>query len=471
MSTARSTGIGAFSFIVMTLLLLSSVSAANPLFDEPSYVFALDVPILCETADFNCDGNEDFLVTSCAPSMLNIFLGAGDGTFSLVQQTIPFDIGTISVCQLNSDAYPDLVVGKGTYRDMVYIYLGDGAGGFQQTSVLTDDYDSVNTGDLDGDGYSDLLLPHNLWIKVHLCDGEGSFITGSSYEVDYWGIAHLVFVPGDLNGDGFADVAFITVGGYRLGIMLGNGNGTLQQVYYNASSYENCADWATIEEGDYNEDGYLDLVATSGIGWAEDLVLINDGSGVFSTSDSLANTLAWAVAEDFDLDGHLDLAGSFTSIKIYKGWGDGTFGGGIYSNYPSHGQLGVADFDNDGDPDLVRLNYNFSPFDEDSVYVYLNNTIQLGIGEQEEAAPLPILSSNPFRSSLSISVQEMSDASITSIRVFDLSGREVTLIPVDEQGSATWNGDDSAGIEVPPGVYMLKPSGECDEVTSVVLKL
>lgn len=72
MSTARSIGIGAFSFIVMTMLLLSSVSAANPFFDEPSYVYEVNAPYLCETADFNCDGNADFLVTSYTPQMLNM---------------------------------------------------------------------------------------------------------------------------------------------------------------------------------------------------------------------------------------------------------------------------------------------------------------------------------------------------------------------------------------------------------------
>ncbi|MCD4707903.1 MAG: hypothetical protein K8S62_09210, partial [Candidatus Sabulitectum sp.] len=85
MSTARSVDIGAFSFIVITLLLFSSLSVANPLFDEPSYVFDLDTPYLCETADFNCDGNKDFLVTSYTPHLLSIFLGTGDGTFTCSQ--------------------------------------------------------------------------------------------------------------------------------------------------------------------------------------------------------------------------------------------------------------------------------------------------------------------------------------------------------------------------------------------------
>jgi len=257
MSAEKNICFGVFTFITMTLLLFSSLSAANPLFDEPSYVFDLDTPYLCETADFNCDGNKDFLVTSYTPHLLSIFLGTGDGTFTCSQNSFTFDIGSISLCQLNSDFYPDLVVSNGEDEETIHVYLGDGQGGFQLEEVLMHDHFSVNTGDLNGDGYSDLLLPYNItshyWIEVYLCDGNGCFLPDSSYEVENYGIAHLVSVPGDLNGDGFVDVAFIPSAGRRLGIMLGNGDGTLQQVYYNASSYENCADWATIEEGECSD--------------------------------------------------------------------------------------------------------------------------------------------------------------------------------------------------------------------------
>ena len=468
MKSIKSVGTGVSSFMVITLLLLSSVSAANPLFNEPSYAFDLDVPYLCETGDLNCDGNMDIIVLGGAyENYISVFLGNGDGTFSHSQFLSSFFLESLSICNLNADAYPDLIVGRGGNHEEIQVYLGNGAGGFEAGQAIMHDHFSVNTGDLNGDGYSDLLIPYNIsshyWIDVYLCDGEGFFVADSSYEVEDYFIAYSVSVPGDLNGDGFSDVAFIPMISYRLGIMLGNGDGTLQQAYYNAPSYGNCAISATIAEGDYNEDGYLDLAATCGLGWTEDMVLVNDGSGNFSNSDSLGSVIVWAIARDFDLDGHLDLAGSFPWIKIYKGWGDGTFGGSIYSNYPTYSQLGVADFDNDGDQDIVRLN--------DSVYVYLNETIQLGLEEPEELTPVSALSvsPNPFSNSLSLSVQNCSGNEI--VQVFDLTGRGIVQLPVDQAGNAFWNGVDCDGVSVPPGVYLIRAYNEEATLFSVILKL
>ncbi|MCK5132852.1 MAG: T9SS type A sorting domain-containing protein [Candidatus Sabulitectum sp.] len=453
MSTARSTGIGAFSFIVMTLLLLSSVSAANPLFDEPSYVFDLDVPFLCETEDLNCDGNMDIIVLGAYENYISVFLGYGDGTFSHSQFLSSFVLRSMSICNLNADAYPDLLVGRGGNHEEIRVYLGNGAGGFEAGQAIMHDHLSLNTGDLNGDGFSDLLLPYNVtshcWIDVYLCDGNGSFVPDFSYEVEDYFIAHSVSVPGDLNGDGFADVAYVPSVIWRLGIMLGNGDGTLQSEYFCGSSYGNCGDWSTIAEGDFNEDGHIDLAATSGNAQStEELILVNDGSGNFSTSDSLGNAIAWAIARDFDLDGHLDLAGSFPWIKIYKGWGDGTFGGSIYSNYPTHSQLGVADFDNDGDQDIVRLN--------DSVYVYLNKTIQQGVGGAENPEgnePVLSLLESPISSSSVIEIFIPTECDCR-ISTYDINGRLVGMIYEGLLSAGTneiqWNNE---GLS--PGCYFL----------------
>lgn len=455
-------------FFVVALIILSSASVANPLFDEPSFVFDLDVPKLCETADFNDDGNMDIVVLESYTNHINIFWGYGDGTFSHSQFFSNFIVGCMSICNLNADIYPDLVVGESPGE--IRVFLGNGAGGFEAGQAITHDHFSVNTGDLNGDGYSDLLLPYHVashyWIDVFLCDGEGSFSLGSSYEIENNGITQLLFVPGDLDGDGINDVAFVPFGSYRLGILLGNGDGTLQPEYYNGSSYGICGYWSTIAEGDFNEDGSLDLVATSGNAQEpEDLVLVNDGYGNFSTSDSLGNVMAWAIARDFDLDGHLDLAGSLAYIKIYKGFGDGTFGEALYSNYPAYNQLGVADFDNDGDQDIVRLS--------DSVFVYLNNTIQLGIDD----TPSDVLgtsttltnSENPISGSAEV-ILNLPVSSHCLVSIFDFHGREVETIQDGNLGVGEhvlpWDSE-----ELPQGCYTVMLSTEFDRVCSRFVKV
>lgn len=459
-------------FTSLSVIFWPTVADAQPLFDEPSYVYDVNEAFLCETADFNCDGNMDFVVTGYDPYTINVFLGAGDGTFIHTSQISTVLLGSISVCHINSDDYPDLVIGDS--NEIVRVFLGNGSGGFQQSQQMNISHFSVNTGDLDGDGDSDLLLPSyspfntdlaTQHLHVFLCDGEGHFELDSVYVIEVYEIAHLVSVPGDLNGDSCADVAFILAAGYRLGIMLGNGDGTLQPEYYTINDYDSCSDWATIATGDFNEDGHLDLATTSGASFSSPaLICINDGTGEFFASDSINDLRFWAIARDFDLDGHLDLGSSSPSTLLtIQGNGDGTFGD--YSIVgPSCGQLGSADFDNDGDPDLVRLN-------EGTVYVYLNNTVPQGIEEAEDPDPLMVLlaSPSPFSTGLSISVQNVSGGE--TVRVFDLSGREVTELPVDELGFAQWNGDNSGGVSAPPGVYLLRFGGGTGTASMMVLKL
>jgi hypothetical protein len=455
----------------LSIILWPSVTDAQPLFDEPSFVHDVNQAYLCETADFNCDGNMDFVVTGYDPYTINVFLGAGDGTFIHTSQISTVLPGSISVCHINSDDYPDLVIGDS--NEIIRVFLGNGSGGFQQSQQLNMYHSSVNTGDLNGDGYSDLLLPSyspfpffaTQYLHVLLCDGDGHFELDSIYAIEEYFIAHLVSVPGDLNGDTYADVAFILSSGYRLGIMLGNGDGTLQPVYYTVAAYDPCSDWATIATGDFNEDGHLDLAATSGASFSTPaLICVNNGTGEFFASDSINALRFWAIARDFNLDGHLDLGSSSPSnLLTIQGNGDGTFGD--YSIVgPSCGQLGSADFDNDGDPDLVRLN-------DGTVYVYLNNTVPQGIEEGGEPDQQVFLtaSPSPFSTSLSIIIQNVSGGE--TVQVFDLSSREVTELPVDELGNAQWNGEGSGGVSAPSGVYVLKVSGENGAVSIMVLKL
>jgi|GEM_PF-4936292 len=455
----------------LSIILWPSVTDAQPLFDEPSFVHDVNHAFLCETADFNCDGNLDFVVTGSDPYTLNVFLGAGDGTFIHMSQISTLPLSSISVCHINSDDYPDLVTGDS--NETIRVFLGNGSGGFQQSQQLNMYHSSVNTGDLNGDGYSDLLLPSyspfpffaTQYLHVLLCDGDGHFELDSIYMIEEYFIAHLVSVPGDLNGDTYTDVAFILGAGSRFGIMLGNGDGTLQPEYFTGSSYGLCMDWATIAAGDYNEDGYLDLAATAGVAQSTyDLVFVNDGSGIFTASDSLGRVMVWAITRDFNLDGHLDLGGSEPYLQIRIGYGDGSFSSNIFPTTHAHGQLGSADFDNDGDPDLVRLN-------DGTVYVYLNNTVPQGIEEGGEPDQQVFLtaSPSPFSTNLSISVQNCSWNE--TVRVFDLSGREVTELPVDELGNAQWNGESSDGVSAPSGVYVLKVSGENGAGSTMVLKL
>jgi len=479
MRTERITEKQGFICFLLVAILAPSMSLAQPIFGEPCFTFPISQPWLCETADFNNDGFDDFIVTGYSPNSLHTFLSLGNGTFSHVQYSLDCTPETFSIGKFNSDSYPDIVIGEGNSGDNIRVYLGDGSGGFQGSQVINMDHYSVNTGDLDGDGYSELILPHHSLIEgdaieyldVWLSDGDGHFTLDSTYTAGNFLFSHLVFAPGDLNSDGNVDVAYIPRSGYRFGILLGNGDGTLQPEYFTGVTNGVCQDYPTIAAGDFNNDGNLDMAASCGFGWTEHYVYLNDGTGYFLVSDSLDDEMVWLIARDFDLDGNLDLGGSGASVEICLGLGDGTFTEPTVSLYPSFGQLGSADFDNDGDMDLVRINLDSGPLAQDCVYVYLNSTIQQGIEGEAGAGQEYLLSVSPcpFMTNLSISVGNPSGSA--TVQVLDLAGRNITQLILDPQGRAHWNGEMRNGVPAPPGVYLLNLSSD-EECSSVrVLKL
>lgn len=139
---------------------------------------------------------------------------------------------------------------------------------------------------------------------------------------------------------------------------------------------------------DLNNDGRLDLAIGAGNGMVA--VALGNGDGSFQPFTSFTPTgdgstpgltLASAAA-DFDNDGNVDLvlyAGN--SVVILPGRGDGSFGpgrrilsqGSVLPPFPSTQLLRMADLNHDGRPDLVFLTYNpVKPFGA-SAGVLLNN--------------------------------------------------------------------------------------------------
>ena len=166
---------------------------------------------------------------------------------------------------------------------------------------------------------------------------------------------------GDFNADGNADVAVANADEGTVGILLGNGDGTLRsQVTYRAGYEPN-----ELAIGDFNADGKADLAVANRLTIS---VLLGNGDGTFRTAvDFLAgpnaNPMAVAVG-DFNGDGKLDLAagdakGIEPALKIMIGNGDGTFQSAVaYAVDPQNpyaADVAVADFNADGKADIALV--------------------------------------------------------------------------------------------------------------------
>jgi len=213
-------------------------------------------------------------------------------------------------------------------------------------------------------------------------------------------ILHTVQILEDMDMDGYSDIGIITKGGdifFMYGdifFMYGNGDGTFQSPtevvhYFPAGPYK-----CFIAPGDFDEDGIPDFIATCGGYVADyDKVFCWDGYEYVHTY-SLTSRGEEIEVHDYDLDGHEDIVLTLTASTsgIWPGAGDGTFlsPSQITSLY-GH-SVSSADFDLDGDMDLVYFEYQY--WDPYYVRCYRNTTINLGIGEEAGALhPVDLIAS------------------------------------------------------------------------------
>ena len=169
----------------------------------------------------------------------------------------------------------------------------------------------IATGDVNRDGNLDFIVPSPVTddVRVMLGNGDTTFQAYVSYPVTN---PRLVLVR-DLNNDQWPDIALVL--DTAVAVLKNNGNGTFAP----AQTYT----WGlhlpqSIDAGDYNGDGFLDLLVTDLGAFAGDPNLRigwNDGSGGFLARKEITiNGLAFsAVSGFFNSDNLLDVALAYST--------------------------------------------------------------------------------------------------------------------------------------------------------------
>ena len=306
------------------------------------------------------------------------------------QANANFGSAVSSAGDVNADGYSDILVGANLYDNgetnegRVYLYLGS-AGGIDTASVKILEINQANAafgstvssaGDVNGDGYSDVIIGAKLYDILMPDQGQAWVYYGSDTGIA--SIANVILQgntggdnfgssvasAGDVNGDGFSDVL---VG--ASGLDLAQSNAGAAYIYHGKATGINTSASTRIDgpatqfadaffggsvagAGDVNGDGYSDVIVgasqfTVGFTWeGRSFVYLGTPAGISTT-----------VAAAFITEGQ----------QTYNGFS----------------VAGAGDINGDGFSDIIsgayRSSHSQSFLDEGLAYVYYGNGRELGL--------------------------------------------------------------------------------------------
>ncbi|MGQ7848736.1 FG-GAP-like repeat-containing protein [Granulosicoccus sp. 3-233] len=233
--------------------------------------------------------------------------------------------------------------------------------------------DEFVLGDFDSDGDLDAFVTSNGLKEVWKNDGGGTFSLSSSFTTGEIQVREVI--AGDLDLDGDLDVFS---SGRNIEVFLNDGNAgftELQQLEFGFSS------WSAL--GDVDGDGDLDAYLTCA-GQCNEQLLLNDGSGLFTTSTQVFpnGTNLVAIAQ-FDSSTGVDLVlASDNHVKLMSNDGGGIFTttNDAFIGFVPRLDIAIGDLDGDDDVDVFTAGGS-------SIAFFSNDGEGLFAKVQEDAIP------------------------------------------------------------------------------------
>ena len=290
-------------------------------------------------ADVDKDGLLDFAI-GCDGRFVVIARNLGDGKLQRMQvfQTESAAKGVRWADLDNDGEFDFLYAARGTGRaddtDEGKLSIRRGLGNWKFGPEIKLDAGIsayyVETGDLNNDGYVDILVPNELGTTVSYWMNPGKTVFDSAQPMQRQvlptsGIKVNDVRAADFNGDGYLDVLTANWISSNISLFPGKGDGTFGDEQLMPGG-RNCVFFAV---DDFDNDKDLDFVVTH---WTGDYasVFLNRGDGRFATrTDYKTGNGNYGVdVLDADGDGNLDVVtADFRehTLSMLKGNGDGTF--------------------------------------------------------------------------------------------------------------------------------------------------
>ena len=379
LATLLGDGTGAFGAPVITL---------NTNFSFGSTALSL------ASGDVNNDGFPDVLITGPGDENSQVYLNAGDGTFTPGATVIENGMFNTelagALADVNGDGCLDALVADA--NGYVWIALGDCGGNFGPLTYLPmgDSNAAISVADMNGDGHLDIVtttipavdpefgeVAGNM-MAVAFGDGQGHFSSGSDYVGT--GMSYSLAIA-DFNGDGHPDVVSASPDTDTASVYINDGSGGFgfpqgEWIGLPGVGVLN-APLSPPTFADVNGDGKPDVVLLDEGYNGEYFItsMLNDGTGRFAApvpSDAGISIVSDRMGDyrlgDFRHTGHLDFLGiglglNYTTgaqyILFAPGNGDGTFGKSTFILTPgAEGEMAVGDFNGDGKLDFVAVGAN-----------------------------------------------------------------------------------------------------------------
>ena len=160
-------------------------------------------------ADFNGDGNLDFVLNHYGEPHCGLYLGDGQlgFDFQLLDDTTPDDSIGIDAADFNNDGKADFVIAPNDSNEPLYVHLGNGDGTFRLITSVRDPGVSpaygIAAGDFvkDPDGIVDLAVSDIGVLEIYEGDGQGNFSLYKSTDVFPFNNSSLDNIDFDSDGD------------------------------------------------------------------------------------------------------------------------------------------------------------------------------------------------------------------------------------------------------------------------------